>query len=178
MDEFQQETESDTVSDIASEAGPDTATVPSKSSRKLRFWHKALIGLAVFTAVSWYVHRPDERARQLNEVLEEKASADLKAYPYQFRVLRTVGGTAVLTTPRNVDVPAFKMIAALHPDINVRDPNDPAFIAAQQTLAAVQSEAREIVQSQPGITGVSWELDKSWLRSQGIEIPEDIHPRQ
>jgi hypothetical protein len=138
---------------------------------QLKTWHRILIGLALFTAVSWLVHRPDGRTRQLNDLIAEKASPQLKGYPYEFRVLRTEGSVAVMATPRNFDVPAFRMLGALYPNLNVRDPNDPAFVAAQKTLGEVQGEARTIVMSQPGITGVRWELDQQWLAAHGIEAP-------
>ena len=140
---------------------------------KLKGWQWALVGLALFTFVSWLAHRPDSRARELNDVLETKASAHLKSYPYEFRVLRTEAGIAVMSTPRNFDVPAFRMLGVLYPTINVKDPNDPAFVAAEKALAAAQSEASGIVASQPGITGIRWELDKSWLRAHAIEVPDN-----
>jgi hypothetical protein len=140
---------------------------------KLKTWQWILLGLALFTFVSWLVHRPDSRARELNDILEAKASPELKAYPYQFRVLRTEGNIAVMSTPRNFEVPAFKMLGVLYPNINVKDPNDPDFVAVEKALARVQFEARSIVASQPGISGVRWELDKSWLRSHYIEVPDN-----
>ncbi|HEX8989225.1 MAG TPA: hypothetical protein VF816_14800 [Rhodocyclaceae bacterium] len=139
---------------------------------KLKTWQWLALGLAVFTAISWLVHRPDARARQLNDILAEKASPQLKSYPYQFRVARTEGGVAVMLTPRNFDVPAFRMLGALFPEINVKNPNDPAFIAAQKTLGEVQSEARGIVASQPGIKDVRWELDRQWLMAHSIDVPQ------
>lgn len=138
---------------------------------KLKTWQWAIAGLLLFTAASWWVHRPDARARDLNDAIASKASPQLKNYPYEFRVLRTEGGVAVMGTPRNVEVPAFRMLGALYPDMDVRNPNDPAFVAAQQMLGAVQSEAREIVMAQPGVTGVRWELDRQWLGAHGIEAP-------
>jgi hypothetical protein len=139
--------------------------------RKLKTWQWIALGLAVFTAISWLVHRPDARARQLNDLIAEKASPQLKDYPYAFHVLRTEGSEAVMATPRNFDVPAFKMLGALYPDMDVKNPNDPAFVAAQRKLGEVQSEARAIVMSQPGITGVRWELDKQWLAAHSIDMP-------
>jgi hypothetical protein len=118
------------------------------------------------------VHRPDSRARQLNDIIEAKASPRLKAYPYEFRVLRTEGSTAVMSTPRNFDVPAFRMLGVLYPDIDVKNPNNPAFIAVEKALGEVQSEAYAIVQSQPGISDIRWELDKSWLRAHSIDVPD------
>lgn len=145
---------------------------------QLRIWKRILLIVAALTAVSWWMHRPDERTRQLNDVLETKASAHLKTYPYEFRVLRVEGKTAVLSTPRNFDVPAFKMLGALYPDINVKNPNDPAFIAKEQALAAAQSEAGELIRSQPGIEGIRWELDTHWLEAHGIPVPESAYPRR
>jgi hypothetical protein len=138
---------------------------------KLKTWQWFALGLALFTAVSWWVHRPDSRARQLNEAIAAKASPQLKAYPYEFHVLRTEGAVAIMATPRNFDVPAFRMLGALFPDIDVKNPNDPAFVAAQKTLGEVQSEARAIVMSQPGISDVRWELDRQWLTAHSIEVP-------
>jgi hypothetical protein len=39
-------------------------------------------------------------------------------------------------------------------------------------LGEVQSEARAIVLAQPGIKEVTWELDRDWLRSKFIALPE------
>ncbi|HEX8963730.1 MAG TPA: hypothetical protein VF801_12075 [Rhodocyclaceae bacterium] len=149
---------------------PEPVPTPKRRLR-LKAWQWAVIALAVFTFVSWLVHRPDARARQLNQAIAEKASPQLRAYPYEFHVLRTEGSVAVMATPRNFDVPAFRMIGALFPDIDVRNPNDPAFVAAQKTLGEVQAEARTIVLSQPGIKDVRWELDTRWLAAHAIEVP-------
>jgi hypothetical protein len=138
---------------------------------KLKAWQWIVLGLTIFTGISWLVHRPDARARQLNDVIEAQASPQLKAYPYEFRVLRTQGSIAIMSTPRNFDVPAFRMLGALYPDIDVKNPNNPAFIAVEKALADVQTEARAIVLSQPGITDVRWELDKRWLSAHSIDVP-------
>lgn len=135
-----------------------------------KYWVIAI--LAFLVGLDWYIRAPDARSRQLTDVIEAQASEKLKAYPYQFRVLKVAGGTAWLSTPRNVQVPAFKALGALYPDINVKDANDPAFIAAERLLGEVQSEARAIVQAQPGIKEVRWELDREWLAAHFIEVPE------
>ncbi len=77
-----------------------------------------------------------------------------------------------MSTPRNFDVPAFKALGVLYPEIDTKNPNDPAFIAAEQLLGEVQSEARSIVLSQPGIKEVRWELDHGWLAAHHIEVPQ------
>lgn len=139
--------------------------------RAIKSWQWIVIALALLVALDWAIQRPDPRTREANRVLERDASQKLKDYPYRFRVLRVEGETAVMSTPRNFDVPAFRMLGVLYPDVNVKDANNPAFIAVERLLGQVQDEARGIVLAQPGIREVRWELDSAWLQRQGIEVP-------
>lgn len=139
--------------------------------RAIKSWQWVAIVLVLLVAIDWAIQRPDQRTRELNRALESQASQKLKDYPYQFRVFRVEGATAVMSTPRNFDVPAFRMLGVLYPEINVKDANNPAFIAVERLLGQVQDEAKDIVLAQPGIEQVRWELDKPWLHRQGIEAP-------
>ncbi|MCB4358192.1 hypothetical protein [Quatrionicoccus australiensis] len=139
---------------------------------RLKSWQWALLVIACLVALDWAIRRPDARSRELTGIIATQGSAQLKAYPYQFHVLRVEGKTAVLSTPRSFEVPAFKVLGVLYPEINVKDHNNPAFIAVEQQLGAVQAEARNIVAAQPGIADVRWELDRQWLRQHGIEVPD------
>ena len=136
---------------------------------KKRYW--VVLVLLFLVGLDWYIRSPDSHSRALTQAIETQGSSGLQAYPYKFRVLKVVGETAYLSTPRNTDVPAYKALGALFPGLNTKDPNNPDFIAAQHHLAEVQSEARAIVLSQPGIKDVRWELDREWLSSHYIEIP-------
>ena len=140
--------------------------------RKIKSWQWVLVAVALLVVLDWAIRRPDGQTRQLNAVLAEKAGPELKAYPYQFQVLRVEGNAAVMSTPRNFDAPAFLMLGKLYPDINVKDNNNPKFIEVERLLGRVQDEAKDIVLAQPGIAAVRWELDRNWLRRQGIEVPE------
>lgn len=140
--------------------------------RQVKSWQWVLIGIALLVALDWAIRRPDSRSRELNDIIQTQASAQLKAYPYQFHVLRVAGDTAVMATPRNFHSPAFRFLGVLYPDINVKDHNNPAFIAVEKLLGQVQDEAKDIVLAQPGIKNVSWELDKEWLRRHHIEVPD------
>jgi hypothetical protein len=139
---------------------------------KIKSWQWVLIAIALLVALDWAIRRPDGQTRQLNDALVDKASPQLKAYPYQFRVLRVEGDTAVMSTPRNFDAPAFRMLGKLYPDINVKDHNNPKFIEVERLLGRVQDEAKDIVLAQPGIASVRWELDRDWLQRRGIEVPD------
>lgn len=134
--------------------------------------HWVLLGLVFLVWLDWFIRAPDSQARDLTAVIRQQGSEQLKAYPYQFHVIRVKDGVAYLSTPRDVEVPAFKALGALFPDLNTKDPNNPAFIAAQEKLGQIQSEARVIVHAQPGIKDVRWELDKDWLAAHFIELPE------
>jgi hypothetical protein len=137
---------------------------------KKRYW--AVLALIFIVGLDWYIRAPDSRSRQLTDSIEAQASAKLKNYPYKFRVMKVNGETAVMSTPRNFEVPAFKALGVLFPEINTSNRNDPAFIAAEQLLGEVQSEARSIVLAQPGIKDVRWELDRDWLVAHYIEVPK------
>lgn len=139
---------------------------------KLKTWHWIILALVLVFVADWLAQRPDSRSRDINRELETHATAEMKAYPYQFRVFRVEGETAVLSSPRNFDVPALKFIRVIHPEINVMNANDPAFIAAETDLAHRQMEARAIVLAHPGIKDVKWELDRHWLMSHGVDVPD------
>lgn len=136
---------------------------------KKRYW---LVPLLIFlVGLDWYIRAPDSRSRQLTSAIAAQAGSELKTYPYQFKVLKVSGETAYVSTPRNFDVPAFRALGVLFPDVNTKNPNDPAFIAAEQQLGRVQDEARAIVLTQPGIREVAWQLDRDWLTAHFIEVP-------
>ena len=136
---------------------------------KRRYW--ALLALIFLIWLDWYIRAPDSRSRELTNTIEAHASQQLKSYPYKFFVMRVQGETAFLSTPRNFDVPAFKALAVLYPDINTKDANNPEFIAVEQLLGQVQSEARGILLAQPGIKDVKWVLDRDWVNAHHIDIP-------
>lgn len=136
---------------------------------KKRYWIIPL--LAFLVGLDWYIRAPDSAARKLSSAIESQGSAKLKAYPYKFWVIKVKDGTAYVSTPRSFDVPAFKALAVLYPDVNTKNPNDPAFIATEKLLGEVQSEASAIVMAQPDIKEVRWELDRDWLRAHFIEVP-------
>ena len=139
---------------------------------KLKSWQWILIVLAFLVALDWAIRRPDSRSRELSEVIQTQGSAELKKYPYPFHVMRVQGSTAVMGTPRSAESPAFRFLGVIYPEINVKDANNPAFIAIEKELAKVQDEARTIVLAQTGIKDVSWELDREWLRRNHVPLPD------
>lgn len=130
----------------------------------------AIVVLALVLAALVYWMQRDRQVDALNEAIARNGSAALRAYPYQFRVLRLENGVATMTTPRSPQVPVYRMIRAIDPNLKPRDTRDPDFVAAEKALAAVQEEARRIVLSQPEVKSVKWELDRNWLIDHGIPV--------
>ncbi|MBL8540800.1 MAG: hypothetical protein JNK68_10565 [Betaproteobacteria bacterium] len=130
----------------------------------------AIVVLALVLAALVYWMQRDRQVDALNEAIARNGSAALRAYPYQFRVLRLENGVATMTTPRSPQVPVYRMIRAIDPNLKPRDTRDPEFVAAEKALAAVQEEARRIVLSQPEVKSVKWELDRNWLIDHGIPV--------
>ena len=139
---------------------------------KLKKHHWIVLTLIFLVWLDWYIRSPSSEARHITSAIEEQASAKLKSYPYKFWVMKVASGTAVVSTPRNFDVPAFKVLSLFYPEINTKDPNNPEFIAVEQLLGEVQAEVRNIVLGQPGIRDMRWELDREWLKSKFIEVPD------
>jgi hypothetical protein len=131
---------------------------------------KILSAILVLGAIYWFGLRTDPRVDALNQVLNKIGSPALRNYPYSFRVISLEGGSAVMGSPRSFDVPVYRMIGALYPNLSGKAANDPDFIAAEKELAQIQSEARTIILAQPGVTGVKWELDRNWLIAHNIQI--------
>ena len=136
---------------------------------KKKYW---IIAILIFlVGLDWYIRAPDATSRQLTSAIEAQGSEKLKNYPYKFRVLKFSDGTAYVSSPRSFAVPAFKALAALYPDLNTKNPDNPEFIAAQKLLAEVQSEAGAIVEKQPGVKQIRWEIDRDWLSAHHIDVP-------
>lgn len=130
----------------------------------------ALIVILALGAIYWFGLRTDPKVAALNQAIQEKSSLALRDYPYPFRVLRLEGAVAVMATPRSAAMPVYRMIGALYPSLAGKSPDNPDFIVAEKELAKVQSEAKDIVLEQPGVTEVKWELDENWLISHGISL--------
>jgi len=80
------------------------------------------------------------------------------------------GPVAVMATPRSPAMPVYRMIGLIYPALAGSAPDNPDFVSAEKELAKVQSEARQIVLDQHGVSGVKWELDQNWLIAHGISL--------
>jgi len=76
-----------------------------------------------------------------------------------------------MSTPRSPAVPVERVLGLLFPEVAGQPGDSPAFQAAQQRLARIQTRARDLVLEAPDIDHVRWELDRDWLMRHGIQPP-------
>lgn len=119
--------------------------------------------LAVWIASAW---KP--QVWELDQVLE--ADPLVSSYPYRFRVVSFENGVATISTPRSFDVPAYRFLAIIHPNLTNKADNDPQVIAAQQELIDHQKRAQGLILAQAQVESVEWQLDTQWLAARGISV--------
>lgn len=131
--------------------------------------YSIVLGIVVVALLAWWINsiwQPE--VWEINKVLD--ADAELADYPYQFRVKRLDDEVAILSTPRNFQVPAIRFLGVIHPELAGLAQDDPKMIEAQQELIDHQKRAQGIVLSQPGVERVDWELDVQWLADHGVQV--------
>lgn len=128
------------------------------------------IGIILIGALAFWINsvwKPD--AWDLDSVLA--SDPKISSYPYRFRVVSLENGVATISTPRSFDIPAYRFLAIIHPNLTNKADNDPEVIAAQQDLIDHQKHAQGLILSQPQVQSVQWELDTQWLAARGISVP-------
>ena len=123
--------------------------------------------IAGLIAVVWLANL-NPRIWELNDLLEE--DPQLRAYPYQFRVLSLENGIASMSTPRSSQVPAVRFLGIIRPQLANRQDNDPDVIAAQKELASLQARAKELILAEPDVDRVYWQIDSAWYAEHGVML--------
>lgn len=127
------------------------------------------IGLLVIGALGFWINsawKPE--AWNLDSVLE--SDPKIASYPYRFRVVSFENGIATISTPRSFDVPAYRFLTIIHPNLTNKADNDPEVIAAQQDLIDHQKRAQGLILAQKGVQSVEWKLDTQWLAARGVTV--------
>jgi hypothetical protein len=146
------------VSETAPQGGLDTFT------RR----YLVILGSAIVAGLAWWLVNTDSRVSELNAMLA--ADPQLAGYPFPFRVLALEGGVADMNSPRSANVSAIQGLRAMFPELRRSSAVSPEMMAAQETLAEVQSRAADLVTRQEDVDRVRWVLDESWLAGQGIFV--------
>ncbi|RBP28379.1 hypothetical protein DET50_112108 [Marinobacter pelagius] len=122
---------------------------------------KQFIAVMVVAAlfVGWLGWRSFE-VISLNDLL--KSDETVAGYPYQHRVLRVEGDTAIMGSLRSHSVSTEEALRAIFPSMRNLPDNHRDWQRAERQLAQVQARAGEIILADPGIDHVRWELDENW----------------
>jgi hypothetical protein len=139
----------------------------SKLDRGTKIYIGVLVGILLVILVAW-LFSLDPRVWEINDELEQQP--EIASYPFPFRVLEIENGVAVVASPRSPEVSVIRFLGLIDPSLSGADPDSPAAIAAQKQLAKIQGRVRELVEGEPDIERVRWQLDLDWFASHGVQI--------
>jgi hypothetical protein len=107
--------------------------------------------------------------------LNEELKADKKVanYPYQHRVLRVEGSTAIMSSLRSHTTSTQKALSTLFPGMRNLGDSHRDWQRAERELARIQARAGDIVLSDSGINRIRWELDDNWYHLRSMKSKYD-----
>ncbi len=130
--------------------------------------YAGVLGAILSIVVIIWLSSLDFRLGEIDDLLQQ--DAEVAGYPYKFRALEIHGKTAVISSPRSTSMPAVRFLGIISPSLANKSDQDPAVIAAQKELGAVQSKVRKLVLSHNDIEDLQWQLDRQWYADRGLTI--------
>lgn len=107
----------------------------------------------------------------LNHAL--KADDIVANYPYQHRVVRVEGSTAIMTSLRSLETPTRDALNAIFPNMRNLADTSREWQRAERELAQVQARAGDIILDQGSIDRIRWELDENWYHLNDMQARQD-----
>ncbi|WP_439100422.1 hypothetical protein [Congregibacter sp.] len=137
------------------------------------FARNYLIGLVTIMVigVAWYWSSQDSRVGEINNRLT--LDSQLANYPFPFRVETLENGIATMNSPRSAQVPAMRFLRTAYPELSKTAVDHPDMMKAQDTLAATQSRAAELVKAFPDVSNIRWVIDERWYNEHGVFLNLD-----
>ncbi|MDI9244883.1 hypothetical protein [Marinobacter sp. CHS3-4] len=103
----------------------------------------------------------------LNHALQDD---DIVAkYPYQHRVVRVEGNTAIMSSLRSHSTPTRDALNAVFPSMRNLADTSREWQRAEREMAQVQARAGDIILGQSGIDRIRWELDENWYHLSDMQ---------
>ncbi|TBW56854.1 hypothetical protein EZI54_07845 [Marinobacter halodurans] len=93
----------------------------------------------------------------------------LSGYPYQFRVLRVEGDTAIMSSPRSYEVSTQDALRALFPSLRSLSDDHRDWQRAEREFAHLQAHAGNLVLADERIDKIRWELDRNWYHLKQMD---------
>lgn len=94
-------------------------------------------------------------------------------YPYQHRVVRVEGNTAIMTSLRSLETPTRDALNAIFPSMRNLADTSREWQSAERELAQVQARAGDIILRQQGIDRIRWELDENWYHLNDMQARQN-----
>lgn len=127
-----------------------------------------VLGVLLIGALLWYLLFFDSRVHALNGLLEN--DDELASYPYHFQVFKLEENIAIVSSPRSPRHSALVSLRIMFPNLVYENDDSPRMLEAQKQLAKIQYRAKEIIEKQPDVKAVKWELDERWLNNNGVTV--------
>lgn len=133
------------------------------------FTQRYIKGLAVIALIVAIINlsQCNPLKAQINDALV--GDPELAQYPYHFHVVDINDSHVVLSSPRSAQSSAVVALRIMYPELRDAGVNSDALQAAQTQLAKTQAKAAKIA-TQQGAASVSWKLDETWLRNNGVTV--------
>ena len=64
----------------------------------------------------------------------------------------------------------MQFLRVVYPELNNASVTDDSMMAAQDTLASIQSHAGKLVKSQDYVESIRWTIDRKWYAYHGIYL--------
>lgn len=107
----------------------------------------------------------------LNELL--KSDDQVASYPYQHRVLRIEGDTAIMGSLHSHTTSTQRALTAVFPAMRNLNDSHRGWRKAERELAHIQARAGNVILGTSGISRVRWELDENWYHLQAMKSNYD-----
>ncbi|MBL3555025.1 MULTISPECIES: hypothetical protein [Marinobacter] len=101
-----------------------------------------------------------------------KADTMVANYPYQHRVLRVEGSTAIMSSLRSHKTSTHEALSTIFPSMRNLSDNHRDWQRAERELAQVQARAGDIVLNASGVDRVRWELDENWYHLASMQAQQ------
>ncbi|MEQ5834607.1 hypothetical protein EB809_00435 [Marinobacter sp. R17] len=125
-----------------------------------------IVMLVAAVFIGWLSWRGIE-VISLNNHLQDDPK--LSSYPYQFRVLRVEGDTAIMSSPRSYEVSTQDALRTLFPSMRSLSDDHRDWQRAEREFAHLQAHAGNLVLADDRIDKIRWELDENWYHLKRMD---------
>lgn len=129
--------------------------------------YTGIVTIYFLVIISFYL-KHDSRASELNNLLS--STPELNNYPYQYRVLKVDGDTAVMAAPNSTQVSSLHALEIIYPKLKFKAEDSQEMQQEKEKMLYFQNLAAKAIREQSDIKTIRWQIDTAWFTKHGIEI--------